>query len=174
LPTVLTLDDHEEEVNKVWELEQQEAWEIQQEQKAWQYEQEVWAIEQQQQQQQQQQAVQESEQQDIQIYKQQKKANKAKKKKLSLQDLVGFYLTGYKEPRLAILAAIKCATKNITIIMHTFTDKEIATKLAKANKVGVVVSILVDKSQSKMKQMAECLNILSNAGVKVCNQNILY
>jgi phosphatidylserine/phosphatidylglycerophosphate/cardiolipin synthase-like enzyme len=160
-----TLNDYEQEANEVLGLEQQETWEIEQERKAWEYEQKTWVIEQR--------VIQESEQQVAHLHEQQE-ADKTKKRNLSLQALVGTYISDYGEPRLAILAAIKCATKNITVMMYIFTDKEIATELAKANKAGVAVFVLVDKEQSELKQMTECLTILSNAGVQVCNQNISY
>lgn len=160
---IIILDDYEKEANEVWELEQQEALDI--EQNDWQYEQEIWTHEQQ--------DVLEREQGTVQK-RQQKEADKSKKRILVLKALVGVYFTGdgEQEPRSTVLAAIKCATKSIRVLMYTFTDKEIATKLANANKLGLIVCVLVDEDQSKLKQMGDCLTILRNAGVQVCNRFI--
>jgi phosphatidylserine/phosphatidylglycerophosphate/cardiolipin synthase-like enzyme len=86
-----------------------------------------------------------------------------------LQNLVRVHSTANGDPRSVILATIKCATKNINLVMYTFTDKGIAIALANANKRGVMVFVLVDRDQSKLKQMPECLTILSDAGVQVCD-----
>jgi hypothetical protein len=64
--------------------------------------------------------------------------------------------------------------KNISVSMYTFIDKGIATEFTNASKVGVMVFVLVNKNRSKLKQMAECLTILSNAFVQVCNYFISY
>jgi hypothetical protein len=180
----LLLDDYEKEANEAWELEQQRVWEIEQEQKSRQYEKEAWACVQK--------PVQKCEKGTVLAprgqaaraasrtvrTREQQEADKARERILALQALVGIYFTGGKEqepePRSAVLAAIKCATKNIDVLMHTFTDKGIATELANANKAGVTVFVLVDEDQSKLKQMTECLTILDNAGVQVCNHFILY